>query len=257
MTGMTSRGEHPAADGMPAHGIDAAGRLIVALDLPSVADARALVAKLTGIASFYKVGLQLQMAPGVEGFVREIIEGGNKVFLDYKYFDIGETVEKAVRRAAELGVTFLTVHGHAEIMRAAARGKAGSALKVLCVTLLTSLDAADVKEIFGTEIAVKDFVLARARKAAEAGCDGVIASPAEAAAIRRTVGSREFLIVTPGVRRASDRTQDHKRSGTPAAALGDGADYLVVGRPIVQSEDPAAEARAFVQEMGAALSPPA
>lgn len=254
---MTSRREQPVAKAVPEGAVDAAGRLIVALDLPSVPAARALVAKLAGIVSFYKVGLQLQMAPGVEGFIRELIAGGNKVFLDYKYFDIGETVEKAVRRAAEFGVTFLTVHGHAEIMRAAARGKAGSALKVLCVTLLTSLDAADVREIFGTEIAVKDFVLARAKKAAEAGCDGIIASPAEAAAIRRAVGSREFLIVTPGVRRATDRTQDHKRSGTPAAALGDGADYLVVGRPIVQSQDPAAEARAFVHEMRAALNPPA
>ncbi len=251
---MTSRNQQQAGRNQQHAGpVDAAGRLIVALDLPSVGEARALVAKLAGAVSFYKVGLQLQMAPGVEGFIRELIDGGNQVFLDYKYFDIGETVEKAVRRAAEFGVTFLTVHGQAEIMRAAARGKAGSALKVLCVTLLTSLDAADVKELFGTEIAVKDFVLARARKSFESGCDGVIASPAEAAAIRAAIRGGDFLIVTPGVRRASDSTQDHKRSGTPAAALGDGADYLVVGRPIVQSADPAAEARAFVKEMQAAL----
>jgi len=189
----------------------------------------------------------MQLVPGIEGLVRELVGAGKNIFLDYKYFDIGETVKEAVSRAADLGVAMLTVHGNATVTRAAAAAK-GPRLKILAVTLLTSLDLEDMKEIYGVERDTADFVCARAESASRAGVDGVIASPREAAAIRRRVPA-DFLIVTPGVRPAGTGLDDHKRSGTPTDAIADGADYLVVGRPITRASDPADVARRVVAEM--------
>jgi orotidine-5'-phosphate decarboxylase len=210
--------------------VDAKERLIVALDLPTLNEARSMVESLDGLVSTFKVGLTLQLAIGVESFITELIGKGKKVFLDYKYFDIPETIQTAVKRAADLGVTFLTVHGNREIIQAAVRGRGTSSLRILSVTVLTSLDASDIKDL-GFDCSVKELVLHRAKNALREGCDGVIASGQEAEAIREFAGER-LLIVTPGIRPHGASIDDHKRPTTPSDAMRAGADYLVVGRPI-------------------------
>jgi orotidine-5'-phosphate decarboxylase len=222
-------------------------KLIVALDYWDINDAIGLVETLGEEVSFYKIGLGLQLGGG-EGLAKNLIAQGKRVFLDYKYFDIEETIRTAVRRAADFGVDFLTVHGVSGILRAAVEGRGGSHMKLLCVTVLTSMDAADVKEM-GFPCNVEELVLARARKALDAGFDGVIASPREAA---ETGG--KLLVVTPGIRPQNSSTDDQKRVATPGAAIRDGADYLVVGRPITKAPDPRQAARDIVAEMAAALS---
>lgn len=221
-------------------------KLIVALDYWDIADAKRLVRDLGDDVSFYKVGLGLQLAGGDE-FAKELIRQGKRVFLDYKYLDIEETIRNAVRRAAELGISFLTVHGVAGILKAAVEGRAGTPLKVLCVTVLTSMDAQDIQEM-GFACNVEELVLARARKALAAGVDGVIASAKEAAQIRREARDK-LMIVTPGIRPAGSAKDDQKRVTTPADAIQAGADYLVIGRPIYAAKDPRAAARAIVEEM--------
>jgi orotidine-5'-phosphate decarboxylase len=224
-------------------------RLIVALDVPSVERARALVERLDGVASFFKLGLWLLFAPGFDRLLDELVRRGNKVFLDAKMFDIGETVRQGVARAAERGVAFVTVHGDRDIIAAAAAGKAGSDLKVLVVPVLTSLDPAGLRELgYAGELA--DLVAARARTAWTCGCDGIIASPRDNPnAIRGAADAEDLIIITPGVRLAGSALDDHKRAGTPAEAIANGADYLVVGRPIVNTGDPAAAAAEIIADM--------
>jgi orotidine-5'-phosphate decarboxylase len=228
--------------------IRAQERLIVALDLPSIEEARSLVAKLDGVASFYKVGLSLQLAEGVGPFIDELLTQGKRVFLDYKYLDVEETMRKAVARAASLGVTFLTVHGSGGIVRAAVEGRGEAGLKLLSVTVLTSLDAQDIREL-GFECSVEELVLYRARKSLEAGCDGVIASGWEAQKVRQIAADRPFLVVTPGIRPRSKTRDEQKRAMEPGVAIRSGADYLVVGRPVYGDPDPRASAERILEEM--------
>jgi len=228
-----------------------AERLIVALDVASIDDAEALVKRLDGIVSFFKIGLWLQFAPGVERLIDNLISGGKKVFLDAKMFDIPETVGHAVAVAARRKVSFITVHGDERIMRAAIEGKGESDIKVFAVTVLTSLDDAALAEM-GYGVSALDLVKMRARKAVECKCDGIIASandnPNE---IRRLANMDSLLIATPGVRQSQGEVNDHKRTATPFEAIRNGADYLVVGRPIIEAGNPVAAARSFIEEMEA------
>jgi orotidine-5'-phosphate decarboxylase len=228
--------------------VDPAERLIVALDVSSKADAIDLIRKLDGVVSFFKIGLQLQLLMDL-AFLDELIESGKRIFLDYKYNDIPRTVKEAVGRAADLGVEFLTVHGSREVVKAAVEGRGRSRLKLLSVTVLTSLDRADLAEM-GFDCSVEDLVIQRARAAQEAGCDGVIASGQEAEAIKRVVGDK-LLIVTPGIRPDGELipADDQKRVMSARAAIRAGADYLVIGRPIYASRDPVAAAKVVIEEM--------
>lgn len=221
-------------------------RLIVALDVPSLDEARAVADELRGLVRFYKIGLQLFPLGGVE-LAREIIARGDKVFLDFKFYDIGETVRNAVTSTADIGAQFLTVHGDREILTAAVAGRGKSDLKILCVTVLTSLDQASLKQM-GYAGTIEQLVLQRALIAKDAGCDGVIASAQEAATLRKALGP-DMLIVTPGIRPAGDAANDQKRVMTPAEALNAGSDYLVVGRPIVKAPDRRAAASAILAQM--------
>jgi len=250
---MSTSQTQPQVTSVYAGRIDAKDRLIVALDLASVEEARRLVDSLDGAATFYKVGLVMQLAEGVEDFICSLIREGKKVFLDYKYYDIGETLKKAVASASRLGVSFLTIHGPSTLIKAAVEGRGDSGLKLLAVTVLTSLDAGDMAEM-GYTHAVDELVLFRARKALEAGCDGVIASGQEAAKIKSACGGK-FLVVTPGIRPAGASAGDQKRITTPGDAIRDGADYLVVGRPITAPDrgTPREAAEAIAAEMQAAF----
>jgi orotidine-5'-phosphate decarboxylase len=230
-------------------------RLIVALDVPSIPEARALVNRLDGLVSFFKIGLWLLFAAGIDGFVAELLDRDKKVFLDAKMFDIGETVKRGVARVAERGVNFVTVHGDGDIIRAAADGKRGSNLKILAVPVLTSIDARGLREL-GHQSSVAELIIERARMAVASGCDGIIAAPRDNPdEIRRAVGSEELIVVTPGVRLPGAPLDDHKRAGTPAEAIAAGADYLVVGRPIVRSGDPVRTAAAIIEDMQSAVAP--
>jgi orotidine-5'-phosphate decarboxylase len=223
--------------------------IIVALDVESVAAARALVSQLGPAVDFYKVGMELYAAAGME-IVRDLQAQGNSVFLDLKFYDIPETVRRAVAQVAKTGVRFLTVHGSASIMRAAVEGKGSSSLQLLAVTVLTSFGPEDMEDLgFHGEIA--DLVGRRARQAIACGIDGLVASPLEAAALRKIVGA-DTILVTPGVRSAGAAKGDQKRVATPAEAIRDGADYLVIGRQITRAADPAAEAARVLQEIAAA-----
>lgn len=234
----------------PKQQIEAREQLIVALDLPDVPAARRLVDELGDTVVFYKVGLSLQLAPGVNDFIDDLIRGGKKVFLDYKYYDIPETIAKAVGRAAKLGVSFLTIHGSRAIIRAAVQAKRDSDLKLFTVTVLTSMDIDDIREMGYSNHTVEDLVLYRSRMALEAGCDGVIASGREVKHIKELTQGK-LLAVTPGIRPDGSGTDDQKRITTPRQAIADGADYLVVGRPITQSAEgsPRRAAQAIVDEM--------
>jgi orotidine-5'-phosphate decarboxylase len=228
--------------------------LIVALDVPSVSEARALVERLDGVVSFFKLGLWLHFASGFDRLLDDLIENGKKIFLDTKMFDIGETVRQGVARAAERGVSFVTVHGDRDMIRAAAEGKTGSGLKILVVPVLTSLDDAGLRELgYGGNLA--ELIVARARASWVGGCDGIIAAPQDNPdRIRQAADAAGLLVVTPGVRLAGTARDDHKRSGTPAQAIADGADYLVVGRPIVKSPNPAAAAAEIIADMRRGLA---
>ncbi|MEX2262185.1 MAG: orotidine-5'-phosphate decarboxylase [Bryobacteraceae bacterium] len=232
---------------MPTPQIDARDRLIVALDVPGVEEARQTVRALEGMAHFFKVGLTLQLAKGVEGLIHSLIGDGKKVFLDYKYYDVPETLRTAVRNAAGIGASFLTIHGSSALIKAAVEGKGRSDLKLFTVTVLTSMDANDIGEMGYTNHSVEDLVLFRARKALEAGCDGVIASGREARKIKGL--SNKLLVVTPGIRPDGSPEDDQKRRTTPREAIQAGADYLVLGRPIVGQLDPRASAERIIVEM--------
>ena len=237
----------------PSRQVDARDRLIVALDLPSVEDAQDLVRSLDGAAHFFKVGLALQLASGAEALIRSLISEGKKVFLDYKYYDVPETLRKAVSRASKLGVSFLTIHGSSALIRAAVEAKAASDLKLFTVTVLTSMDADDMAEMGYTNHTVEELVLFRARKALDAGCDGVIASGREAKKIREISGDR-LLVVTPGIRPEDYPGDDQKRRTTATQAILAGADFLVVGRPITDAANPRDAAQQFLDEMQRAFS---
>lgn len=226
-------------------------RLIVALDMPTLDEAARLVDNLGDTVSFYKVGLELLFAGGLS-FAQTLAGEGKNVFLDMKLLDIGNTVERAVDNAADLGVNLLTVHGHdLKTLNAALAGRRTSAMKLLAVTVLTSLNARDLQEQ-GTTMDPRELVLHRARMAHEAGFDGVVASGQEASVIRDIVGP-DFLIVTPGIRLHGSATGDQERVMTPDHAITAGANYLVVGRPITQADDPALVARTFLDHIARTL----
>jgi orotidine-5'-phosphate decarboxylase len=226
--------------------LDARERLIVALDVPSVAAAEAMVARLEESVWFYKIGYQLAFAGGLS-FAAGLIAAGKQVFLDLKLHDIGNTVAKGVESVAELGATFLTVHAYPQTMKAAAEAKRGSKLRILAVTVLTSYDDADLAAA-GYELTVRELAAARAAQARDIGVDGLVCSAEEAASLRDIVGTG-MVLVTPGIRPAGTATGDQKRIMTPAAAIKAGADYLVVGRPVVEAGDPRAAADAIVAEI--------
>src|SRR3978361_1416658 len=217
-------------------------RLIVALDVPSVAAAGAMIARLGDRVTFYKIGYQLGFAGGLP-LVRQLADSGKKVFVDLKLHDIGNTVARGVESVARLGATFLTVHAYPQTMKAAVEARAGSSLKILAVTVLTSYDDGDLHAA-GYRLGVSDMVEARAQQAQVLGIDGIVCSPEEAAALRKIVG-HQISLVTPGIRPAGAATGDQKRIMTPARAIAAGADYLVVGRPIVEAADPKAAADAI------------
>ena len=223
-------------------------RLIVALDVPNLLQGMDLARALGDAVGFYKIGLGMLTGGGLAlaGELKQ--EMGKRVFLDLKLFDIGATVEAAVRGLAQYDLDFLTVHGDPQVVRAAVIGK-GPVMKILAVTVLTSLDRADLDEGLIKPGDIHEITLERAARALEAGADGVIASPQEAAAIRALPQARGRLIVTPGVRPVGAALGDQKRVATPGQALRDGADHIVVGRPIWAAADPLAAARAVLAEM--------
>lgn len=222
-------------------------RLIIPLDLPTVAEARAIVEALGDTVSFYKVGLELFATGGGMTFASELKAAGKQVFLDWKLHDIGTTVQRSAAVLADSGCDFLTVHGEPQVMEAAVRGKGRSNLKVLAVTVLTSLSDADLIEMGFSETA-RSLVERRIHQAVAAGCDGVVASPHEAA-LARAIGGKDFLVVTPGVRPDWSAKNDQARAATPADALKAGASHLVVGRPITAANDPREAALRVAAEM--------
>ncbi len=224
-------------------------RLIVALDVASVGEAEALAARLGDSVSFYKIGLQLIFAGGLP-FAERLGRSGKQVFLDAKLLDIDNTVAGAVQSIAAIGMTFLTVHAYPKAMRAATMARGNARLKLLGVTVLTSMDESDLADA-GYGGSVSELVARRAADARAADMDGIVASPAEAAAVRAIVGP-DIVIVTPGIRPAGAGAGDQKRIATPAAAIQAGADYLVVGRPITGAADPKSAADAIVAEISLA-----
>lgn len=220
--------------------------IIVALDVDSADAARGLVRRIGPAVEFYKVGLELYATAGMD-FVRELLGEGKQVFLDLKMYDIGETVKRAVAQVAKTGVRFLTIHGSTAVLRAAREGKGDSALQLLAVTVLTSYNEQDLREM-GLAGTVQDLVDFRAAKAVESGMDGIVCSPMEVQRVRRMVG-RDVILVTPGVRAIGDDPGDQKRFATPADAIRSGANYLVIGRPITRAADPAAAAAAILSQI--------
>ncbi|MDR9485374.1 MULTISPECIES: orotidine-5'-phosphate decarboxylase [Sediminimonas] len=224
-------------------------RLIVALDVPDALAGLKLTEALGDAVSFYKVGLGMLTGGGLALANELKQEHGKRIFLDLKLFDIGATIEAAVRGLAQFDIDFLTVHGDPHVVRAAKQGAAGSNLQILAVTILTSLDRSDLDDGLMQAGDVSELVVERAARAFSAGADGVIASPQEAAAIRALPNAAGRLIVTPGVRPAGAAPGDQKRIATPERAVLDGADHIVVGRPIHSAADPRAAARAVLDEL--------
>jgi orotidine-5'-phosphate decarboxylase len=235
------------------HGIDPRERLIFPLDVPSHEEALELVDELGPAVVFHKVGLQLFLAGDHTRLVDELLSRGKKVFVDLKLFDIPATVGKAVAQVAKLGAHFVTVHGQDAMLRAAVAAR-GPSLKVLAVTALTSLDRGDLEDL-GFDCDVEALVLSRARRALEIGCDGVVSSGLEVKRIKDEARGK-LLAVVPGIRPVQN-DDDQKRVVTPGQAIRDGADYLVVGRPIREARDPRAAAEAIQQEIAEALPRPA
>lgn len=225
--------------------------VIVALDVESAEEARALVHALGDSASFYKVGLELYTSAGMD-FVRELKDQGQRVFVDLKLYDIGETVKRAVAQVARVGADFLTVHGSLAVMQAAVAGKAASPLTLLAVTVLTSFDESDLQQM-GYPCSVSELVELRVRNAKEAGVGGIVCSPLEVAKVRAITGANAVL-VTPGVRSAGAATGDQKRVATPAEAIASGADYLVIGRQVSRAADPRSEMLKILDEIASGAS---
>ena len=230
--------------------MDVRDRLIVALDLPSVAAAEAMVERLGDAVSFYKIGYQLAFAGGLP-LAEALVRANKRVFLDLKLHDIGNTVAKGVESVAKLGATFLTVHAYPQTMHAAVDARAGSSLRILGVTVLTSYDDADLAAA-GYDFTVSELVAERGAQARDIGVDGLVCSAAEAANLRSVI-SAGMVLVTPGIRPAGADKDDQKRIMTPATAIAAGADHLVVGRPIVEASDPKAAAEAITAEIVAAM----
>ncbi|MBX9709809.1 MAG: orotidine-5'-phosphate decarboxylase [Xanthobacteraceae bacterium] len=230
-------------------GITPRDRLIVALDLPSIAAAQAMVARLGDSVSFYKIGYQLAYTGGLS-MVGELAGAGKKVFVDLKLHDIGNTVASGVESLAKLGATFLTVHAYPQTMKAAVEAREGSPLKILAVTVLTSYNDSDAQEA-GYRLGVSDMVEMRARQAQAIGVDGIVCSAEEASNLRKILDPK-IALVTPGIRPAGSDIGDQKRIMTPTRAIQSGVDYLVVGRPVIGAADPKAAADAIVAEVAAA-----
>ena len=231
--------------------LDPRERLIVALDVASIAEAEALVARLGETVSFYKIGYQLAFAGGID-FARVLAGAGKRVFLDLKLHDIGNTVARGVEGVARLGASFLSVHAYPQTMHAAVDARKGSALRLLAVTVLTSYGDADLAAA-GYDFTVLELVAERAAQARDVGIDGLVCSGEEATMLRSNVGAG-MILVTPGIRPAGAAAGDQKRVMTPAAAIAAGADYLVVGRPIIAAPNPKAAADAIIAEIGTARS---
>src|SRR3954468_9805138 len=231
---------------MPRSAIAPRDRLIVALDLPGVDAAEAMVARLGDSVGFYKIGYQLAYAGGLP-LVRQLAQSGKKVFLDLKLHDIGNTVARGVESIAHLGATFLTVHAYPQTMKAAVDGRGDSNLRILAVTVLTSYDDADLAAA-GYDMSVPELAAARAAQARDIGIDGLVCSAEEAANLRSVAGPG-MVLVTPGIRPTGSATGDQKRIMTPARAIEAGADYLVVGRPVTEAADPRKAADAIVAEI--------
>ena len=227
-------------------------RLIVALDVPSVAEAEAIVVRLGESVSFYKIGYQLAFAGGID-FAKVLAGAGKRIFLDLKLHDIGNTVAKGVESVAALGASFLTVHAYPQTMHAAVDARKGSPLRLLAVTVLTSYDDADLAAA-GYDFTVSELVGERAAQARDVGIDGLVCSGEEAAMLRPIVGAG-MVLVTPGIRPAGAAAGDQKRIMTPAAAIAAGADHLVVGRPIIAAPDPKSAAEAIIAEIAKAARP--
>jgi len=230
---------------------DIKDRLIVALDLDSIAEAQQMVRQLEGIVSFFKVGLGLLYVAGVDSLIASLITSGKQLFLDTKMFDIPQTVARGIASVAQRGVSFVTVHGDEAIMRAAVKAKGTSDLKIFAVTVLTSLDDEAAKAM-GYAHSVRDLVTLRARKAVECGCDGIIASAEDDPnRLRSLAQSQSLLITTPGIRMPGGETHDQKRVATPRQAIENGADCLVVGRPIIAAPNPRQAAMRIIEDMRA------
>jgi orotidine-5'-phosphate decarboxylase len=226
-------------------------RLIVALDLPSVAEAEAMIIRLGDSVTFYKIGMELTYAGGL-GLAERLAAEGKNVFMDLKLHDIPNTVERATRQIARLGARFLTVHGFSQSMKAALAGAAGSHLELLAVTVMTSYDDADLAAA-GYAMGVRDLVARRATQAKEIGIHGLILSPEETEQVRALVGP-DMQLVTPGIRPAGADIGDQKRVMTPVLAIAGGADRLVVGRPVTGAQDPAAAAESIVADIASAVA---
>jgi orotidine-5'-phosphate decarboxylase len=226
--------------------VNARDRLIVSLDVPSIHEAETIVAKLGPSVTFYKIGYQLAFAGGIP-FAAGLIAAGKQMFLDLKLHDIGNTVAKGVESVAQMGAKFITVHAYPQTMKSAVEGARGSSLEILAVTVLTSFDDADLKEA-GYRTNVAELAALRAQQARDLGVNGLVCSPEEVANLRRITG-QGMALVTPGIRPVGSAAGDQKRFTTPAKAIAGGADYLVVGRPIVDAPDPKAAADAIVAEI--------
>ncbi len=237
--------------------IKAADRLIVALDVSpdlkdperkiTIDDAKEIVKKLDGVVSFFKIGWPLYMAPKGPTIISELVDLGKRVFLDFKYGDIPESVKRLVSSAVEQKVEFLTVTNNSQIIEAAADGRSNSNLKVLMVTVLTSISESDLKDS-GIQMPLQDYIKNSAISGKEAGCDGLICSGREVSMLRKEVGD-DLLLVTPGIRPSGFDPEDHERPSTPSASISNGADYLVVGRPIVRAKDPRKMTKQIIEEM--------
>jgi orotidine-5'-phosphate decarboxylase len=225
-------------------------RLIVALDLPGIEPAEAMIERLGDSVTFYKIGYQLGYAGGLS-LVRDLRAAGKKVFVDAKLHDIGNTVARGVESLSSLGATFLTVHAYPQTMQAAVEARGDSGPKILAVTVLTSYNEADVQEA-GYRHTIADLVAIRARQAKALGVDGIVCSPEEVAALRAIVGD-QMSLVTPGIRPAGSASGDQKRIMTPSRAIAAGADYLVIGRPVMEAADPKAAAESIQDEIARAL----
>lgn len=229
-------------------------RLIVALDVDTADEAIQIVRQLDDAISYYKIGLYLQLDPGLHRLIELLIREKKHIFLDFKAFDIPATISGAVRAASRLGIDFVTVVGQRPIVEAAVKAKSGC-LKILVVTLLTGMTQDDMRNEYHTDMHIQDFIAQRANFAAQIGCDGVISSAQEIEIIREAVNNRpEFLIVTPGIRPRGVSHDDQKRVTTPLQAIKNGANYLVVGRPIIRSDDRVVAARDILEEMEQGLS---
>jgi orotidine-5'-phosphate decarboxylase len=234
--------------------LSARERLIVALDVTTAEEALLIIGQLRDTVCFYKIGLHLQLAPELHSIFDELKQKDKNVFLDFKYIDIPATVSGVVRMASKLGIKFITVMGQRHIVETAVEARGETDLKILAVTLLTGMSEQDMKKEYQTSVPLREFVKHRAVEASHLKCDGVISSPNEVKLIRSVVQREDFLIVTPGIRPIGATQDDQKRTATPYDAIINGADYLVVGRPIIRDRKPKEAAERIIDEMETALA---